>query len=69
MGQRFRRERFSWWAPRGYFFRRAKTGGVIGNSKIVPHRYLDEGDNGHAHRREIRRREERLWRREADEEM
>jgi len=67
MGQRFRRERFSYWRERGYFFKRSKNGGVIGNSRIVPHRYMDEGDNGPAHRREIKRREKRLWKKEIED--
>lgn len=32
-------------------------GGVSGGSRIVPHRYMDEGDKGKGHRREIRRKE------------
>lgn len=31
--------------------------GVIGNSHVVSHRYMDEGDKGPSHRREIKRRE------------
>lgn len=71
MGRRFRKDRFSksWWGDKPYWYRRSKNGGVIGNSRVVPHRYMNEGDNGPAHRREIKRREKRLWRREADEEM
>ena len=65
MGRRFRFERHESWAKR-YLYRR--YGGVIGNSRIVSHRYQDEGDNGPAHRREIRRAERRLWRGEAKEE-
>lgn len=38
-----------------------KTSGVSGNSRIVPHRYLDEGDNGKTHRREVRRKEREAW--------
>lgn len=71
MGRRFRRERLSksWWNDLPYWYRRSERGGVIGNSRIVPHRYHDEGDNGPTHRREIKRAEKRLWRKEADEEM
>ena len=71
MGRRFRRDRFSksWWGSPGYWYRRPERGGVIGNSRIVLGRYQDEGDNGKAHRREIKRREKRLWRREAEEEV
>lgn len=68
MGKRFRANRFSWWDYQGYWTENP-NGGVSGNSRIVPHRYQDDGDNGKAHRREIRRKEERLWRREAEEEM
>lgn len=32
--------------------------GVIGNSHVVSHRYMDEGDKGPALRREIRRKEQ-----------
>lgn len=68
MGRRFRRERFSYWLDRPYFHKRSKNGGVIGNSRIVPYRYMDENDNGPAHRREIKRREKRLWKKEIEEE-
>lgn len=64
MGRRFRRERFGDWK---FWYKRPENGGVIGNSRIIPHRYLDEGDKGKQHRREIKRREERLWRKEARE--
>jgi hypothetical protein len=47
--------------------RRSRSGGVSGGSRIVPHRYLDEGDNGPAHRRLIRRLEGRMWRRELED--
>ncbi|MFE1190208.1 hypothetical protein [[Kitasatospora] papulosa] len=40
----------------------ARTGTV--GSKVLPHRYGDEGEKGPKHRRQIRRCEERLWRRE-----
>ena len=63
LGKRFRQERFNDWK---YWFRRSKNGGVSGNSRSLPHRYLDEGDNGPTHRREVRRKETRLWRRELD---
>lgn len=42
-------------------YRHARTGTV--GSKVLPHRYGDEGVKGPKHRRQIRRREERLWRR------
>ncbi|MFF9785617.1 hypothetical protein [Streptomyces nigrescens] len=42
-------------------YRNARTGTV--GSKALPHRYGDEGEKGPRHRRQIRRREERLWRR------
>lgn len=63
MGKRFREERHKSWGK--YWYSR---GGVIANSRIVS-KWQDEGETGPAHRREIKRREERLWRREADEEM
>lgn len=43
---------------------RRRSRGVSASSRIVPHRYRDEGDKGRPFRRLIRRREERLWRRE-----
>lgn len=43
--------------------------GVSANSRILPHRYADEGEKGKGHRREIRRKEETLWRAEAVQEM
>lgn len=51
---------------------RSKTGrerpgapnGVMGASRILPHRYKDEGDNGSEFRRLIRHREKAMWRRE-----
>lgn len=65
MGRRFRKERFRDWK---FWHKRSENGGVIGNSRIVSHRYIYEGDRGPALRREIKRREERLWRKEAKEE-
>jgi hypothetical protein len=47
--------------------RSGRPGGVSGNSRVLPHRYLDEGDNGPAHRRLIRRLEGRMWRREVED--
>ena len=41
----------------------------MGNSRILPHRYMDELDNGRQHRREIRRKENAMWRAEAFSEM
>jgi len=35
----------------------SRSSGVSGNSRVLPHRYMDEGDNGKGHRREIRRKE------------
>lgn len=43
-------------------YRHARTGTV--GSKVLSHRYGDEGEKGPKHRRQIRRCEERLWRRE-----
>ncbi|WP_458085757.1 hypothetical protein [Streptomyces malaysiensis] len=37
------------------------------SSRIIPHRYADEGDKGPWFRRFIRRREERMWRAEVTE--
>ncbi|MEU5403751.1 hypothetical protein ABZ348_31215 [Streptomyces sp. NPDC005963] len=36
-------------------------------SRILEHRYPDEGDRGPWIRRLVRRREERLWKKEAGE--
>jgi len=44
-----------------------RNSGVSGNSRILPNRYMDEGDNGRQHRRQIRRTEARLWRRELED--
>lgn len=41
--------------------RNARTGTV--GSKALPHRYGDEGEKGPKHRRQIRRAEQRQWRR------
>lgn len=35
--------------------------GVIGNSRVLPHRYMDEGDKGAAHNRHIKRVERAQW--------
>lgn len=35
--------------------------GVIGSSRMLPHRYMDEGDKGKSHNRHIKRLERRLW--------
>lgn len=35
--------------------------GVSANSRVLPHRYADEGDKGKGHRREIRRKERAQW--------
>lgn len=43
--------------------------GVSGSSRILPHRYMDEGDNGKGHRREVRRKERPLWISEVQEEL
>ncbi len=43
-------------------YHNARTGTV--GSKVLPHRYGDEGEKGPKHRRQVRRCEERLWRRE-----
>ncbi|AXH66513.1 hypothetical protein SEA_STARBOW_259 [Streptomyces phage Starbow] len=39
--------------------------GVMGGSRILAHRYMDELDNGKWHRREIRRKEKAFWLSEA----
>ncbi len=43
--------------------RAGKPNGVMGNSRIVPNRYADEGENGKFHRREIRSKEKQFFRR------
>ena len=35
--------------------------GVIGSSRMLPHRYMDEGDKGKGHNRHIKRLEKRMW--------
>lgn len=35
-------------------------GGVSGGSRVLPHRYMSEGDAGPQHRREVRRKERRM---------
>lgn len=35
--------------------------GVIGNSRVLPHRYMDDGDKGAAHNRHIKRLERVQW--------
>ncbi|MEU9605424.1 hypothetical protein [Streptomyces sp. NPDC048057] len=51
---------------------RSKTGGglrgsVSAGSRILEHWYANEGDKGQWIRRLVRRREERLWKKEARE--
>lgn len=43
--------------------------GVIGNSRVLPHRYMDEGDKGKAHNRHIKRVERAQWRAEWEQEQ
>lgn len=43
---------------------RGRNHGVSANSRILPHRYADEGDKGQWFRRVIRRREKAMWVRE-----
>lgn len=43
--------------------------GVIGSSRMLPHRYMDEGDKGKDHNRHIKRLEKALWLREWVEEQ
>ncbi|AYB70842.1 hypothetical protein SEA_YABOI_264 [Streptomyces phage Yaboi] len=45
------------------------NGGVSASSRILPHRYADEGEKGPLLRREIRRKERAVWLAEAFEEM
>ncbi|MFD7259352.1 hypothetical protein [Streptomyces sp. NPDC059874] len=40
---------------------------VSAGSRVVEGRYADEGDKGHWIRRLVRRRERRLWKKEAGE--
>ncbi|UFD98000.1 hypothetical protein PQC18_gp62 [Streptomyces phage Pablito] len=47
---------------------KSKNGaGVSAGSRVLPHRYADEGEKGGWIRRLIRRREARLWKKEAGE--
>lgn len=46
--------------------RAGRPNGLLGSSRIIPHRYEDEGDKGPWFRRIVRRREARLWRKELD---
>lgn len=42
--------------------------GVLSRERLLPHRYMDEGDRGKNYRRQLRRLSEAAWRREwADE--
>jgi hypothetical protein len=43
--------------------------GVIGSSRVLPHRYMDEGDKGATHNRHIKRVERAQWQAEAMEEL
>lgn len=44
-------------------YRKSVNGaGVSANSRILPHRYADEGEKGKAHRKQIRHAEEMMWR-------
>lgn len=47
----------------------SRNSGVMGNSKILSHRYAGEGERGPVFRREIRRKENVMWRNEALSEM
>ncbi|WP_128378527.1 hypothetical protein [Streptomyces cavernae] len=44
--------------------RAGKPNGVMSSSRLLPHRYADEGDKGPQFRRTIRRLENIQWRRE-----
>jgi hypothetical protein len=44
--------------------RAGRPNGVMANSRILPHRYADEGDKGQRFRRTIRRLEKVAWQRE-----
>lgn len=49
-----------------YNRRKYKNGaGVSANSRVLSHHYRDEGETGRSHRREIKRKEEAVWRCEA----
>lgn len=43
--------------------------GVSANSRVLSHRYRDEGEKGKILRREIKRKERALWRSEATQEI
>ncbi|GGY88777.1 hypothetical protein CP967_31255 [Streptomyces nitrosporeus] len=47
--------------------RAGRPNGLLSASRIIPHRYADEGDKGPWFRRIVRRREARLWKKEADQ--
>jgi hypothetical protein len=40
------------------------SSGILSRERLLPHRYMDEGDKGVAHRRSLRRVSERFWRNE-----
>ncbi len=44
-----------------------RGGSVSAGSRVLEHRYADEGDKGGWIRRLVRRRETRLWKKEAGE--
>ncbi|WNI28636.1 hypothetical protein [Streptomyces sp. ITFR-6] len=44
--------------------RAGRPNGLLAASRIIPHRYADEGDKGAWFRRIVRRREARLWKKE-----
>ncbi|QDP44265.1 hypothetical protein KGG70_gp19 [Streptomyces phage Celia] len=48
-------------------YHRTKQGGVSASSRVIEHRYADEGEKGRWIRRLVRRRETRLWKRESRE--
>lgn len=48
--------------------RAGRPNGLLSASRVLPHRYADEGDNGPWFRRILRRRERALWTAEANEE-
>lgn len=45
----------------GFQVSAGKPNGVMGGSRILPHRYRSELDNGSMHRRQIRRKERSAW--------
>ena len=50
--------------------RKFKNGsGVSANSRVLSHRYADEGEKGKGLRREIRRKEKLMWHAEANQEL